>query len=285
MTRNRRKQVAERSQRLLDQDGLRLGGALADIFGANGRRILNRLVVAQSKLQILACLSGHVRGEPEPQEQVLEADLKPQTLWRLGYLQRLQDGRQQFLDELDGRLEAGRGAGVCKAQSEHFSREPKDCAIDRFWRVKSHGPSCRATAFPGLWNVPSRPHRDRERMVCLLLPDVTLLSASGSAFERRTQSSPMPSAEASMAPQRNAAGAGESGSCGRERCRRRAIIRHGGGARRRTLAASRLLSEMARCTEQECKRAQRYGASLYRHLPIEAWRQSGRNSKRDDTRQ
>ena len=157
MTRNRRKQVAERSQRLLDQDGLRLGGALADIFGANGRRILNGLVVAQSKLQILACLSGHVRGEPEPQEQALEADLKPQTLWRLGYLLRLQDGQQQFLDELDGRLEAGCGAGVRKAQSDHFSREPKDCAIDRCWRVKSHGPSCRATVFPGCRTI--RPGR------------------------------------------------------------------------------------------------------------------------------
>ena len=107
MTRNRRKQVAERSQRLPDQDGPSLGGALVDIFGAIGRRILNGLVVAQSKPQILACLSGHVRGEPELQERVLEADLKPQALWRLGDLVRRQDGLQQFLDELDGRLEAG----------------------------------------------------------------------------------------------------------------------------------------------------------------------------------
>ncbi len=58
LSRYRRKLVGERSRarnrihKTLDHDGLRLGGALSDIFGRNGRKIL-------------ASLSGHVRHKRE----------------------------------------------------------------------------------------------------------------------------------------------------------------------------------------------------------------------------
>lgn len=55
LSRYRRKLVGERSRarhrvhKTLDHDGLRLGGALADIFGANGRRILDGLAAGRSR--------------------------------------------------------------------------------------------------------------------------------------------------------------------------------------------------------------------------------------------
>ena len=53
LTRYRRTLVAERSRtrnrvhKTLDHDGLRLGGILSDIFGVNGRRILDGLVAGR----------------------------------------------------------------------------------------------------------------------------------------------------------------------------------------------------------------------------------------------
>ena len=59
LTRYRRKLVDERSRarnrvhKTLDHDGLRLGGVLSDIFGVNGRRILDGLVAGHSPRYIL----------------------------------------------------------------------------------------------------------------------------------------------------------------------------------------------------------------------------------------
>ena len=63
LSRYRRKLVGERSRarnrvhKTLDHDGLRLGGALSDIFGRNGRKILDGLVAGHDQAAILA----HVR--------------------------------------------------------------------------------------------------------------------------------------------------------------------------------------------------------------------------------
>ena len=67
MTHNRRKQVAERSrarnrvQKLLDRNGLHLVGVLSDIFGANGRRVLDGLADGIPSERILAGLTRYVR--------------------------------------------------------------------------------------------------------------------------------------------------------------------------------------------------------------------------------
>ncbi|MCY4595492.1 MAG: transposase [Bryobacterales bacterium] len=59
LSRYRRKLVGERSRarnrihKTLDHDGLRLGGALTDIFGLNGRKILAGLAAGRSKAAIL----------------------------------------------------------------------------------------------------------------------------------------------------------------------------------------------------------------------------------------
>ena len=65
LTRCRRKLVAERSRnrnrvhKTLDRDGLRIGGVLTDIFGVNGRRILDGLAAGRAPRDILDGLTHH----------------------------------------------------------------------------------------------------------------------------------------------------------------------------------------------------------------------------------
>ena len=83
LTRYRRKLVGERSRarnrvhKTLDHDGLRLGGVLTDIFGVNGRRILDGLVAGHSPRHILAELTHHVAAKLEPLAKALAATLNP----------------------------------------------------------------------------------------------------------------------------------------------------------------------------------------------------------------
>ena len=67
LSRHRRKLVARRSQvrnqaqKVIDRGGVRIGAVLTDIFGKNGRRILDGLVDRLKSTDILASLSSHVR--------------------------------------------------------------------------------------------------------------------------------------------------------------------------------------------------------------------------------
>ena len=67
LSRHRRALVARRSrlrnqtQKILDRSGVRIGGVLSDVFGRNGRRILDGLLARKDPADILASLSGHVR--------------------------------------------------------------------------------------------------------------------------------------------------------------------------------------------------------------------------------
>ena len=85
LVRYRRTLVAEGSRarnrihKTLDHDGLRLGGVLSDIFGANGRRILDGLVAGQPPAGILTGLSHHVRAKLEPLARALAVTLDPVT--------------------------------------------------------------------------------------------------------------------------------------------------------------------------------------------------------------
>ena len=89
LTRYRRTLVAERSRnrnrvhKTLDHDGLRLGGILSDIFGVNGRRILDGLVAGHPPGRILAGLTTHVQAKLEPLAQALAAALDPLALLKL----------------------------------------------------------------------------------------------------------------------------------------------------------------------------------------------------------
>ena len=86
LTRYRRKLVGERSRnrnrvhKTLDHDGLRVGGVLSDIFGLNGRRILDGVLAGDPTHVILAGLTNHVRTKLEPLAQALAAALDPTAL-------------------------------------------------------------------------------------------------------------------------------------------------------------------------------------------------------------
>ena len=60
-----RSRVRNRVQKVLDRSGIRIGGVLSDIFGLNGRRILDGLVARRPRTEILDSLSRHVRSRLE----------------------------------------------------------------------------------------------------------------------------------------------------------------------------------------------------------------------------
>ena len=101
-----RARVRQRLQKTLDHDGLRLGGVLTDILGANGRRILDGLCAGRSPERILAGLTRHVQGKRDELELALAAPLDPDALWRLGVLLDDFDAATARLSELDARTEA-----------------------------------------------------------------------------------------------------------------------------------------------------------------------------------
>ena len=109
LTRYRRTLVAERSRarnrvhKTLDHDGLRLGGILSDIFGVNGRRILDGLVAGQPPDRILAGLT-HVQAKLEPLAQALAATLDPLALLKLQMQLDALDRAAAALSVLDTRI-------------------------------------------------------------------------------------------------------------------------------------------------------------------------------------
>ena len=113
LSRYRRKLVAERSRtrnrvhKTLDHDGVRLGGALVDSFGKNGRRSLDGLAAEQPPAAILRSLTGHVRPQRELLEPVLEAHLDAHGVWQLRDLLEAHDRVNASIERLDRRLQAG----------------------------------------------------------------------------------------------------------------------------------------------------------------------------------
>ncbi len=101
--RYRRQLVANRArvrnhlQKTLDQDGLRLGGVLTNLFGVNGRHVLDGLAQGQSIESILAGLTRHVRAKLQLLAQTLEANLSSTSLWMLA-------GQLDDFDTVTGRI-------------------------------------------------------------------------------------------------------------------------------------------------------------------------------------
>ena len=71
----RRSQVRNQAQKVIDRGGVRIGAVLSDIFGANGRRVLDGLVNRIDPNDILASLSGHVRHKLDPLGDALNLTL------------------------------------------------------------------------------------------------------------------------------------------------------------------------------------------------------------------
>ena len=72
--------------KVLDRSGCRIGGVLTDIFGKNGRLIIDGFIEAQSRTTILDPLSGHVRRKLELLEYALSWSLSSTDRTLLGDL-------------------------------------------------------------------------------------------------------------------------------------------------------------------------------------------------------
>ena len=83
VSRLRRQIVAERSRarnrthKILDRAGIRTSSVLSNLFGVNGRTILNGLVACTSREAILASLSHHVQRHHEMLYDALSHSLTP----------------------------------------------------------------------------------------------------------------------------------------------------------------------------------------------------------------
>ena len=71
MSRQRRILVGQRStvrnrvQKIIDRAGVRIGGILSNVFGVNGRKILDGLAQGTAREAILASLTSHVANKLE----------------------------------------------------------------------------------------------------------------------------------------------------------------------------------------------------------------------------
>lgn len=92
VSRQRRKTIQARTSchnrihKLLDRKGLPLGGILSDIFGMNGRRILNGLRDGLGQDVIMASLTFHLRRKFKALNEVLATPLNEVDRWLLGDL-------------------------------------------------------------------------------------------------------------------------------------------------------------------------------------------------------
>ena len=113
LSRHRRTLVAERSRvrnratKVVDRSGARLGGVISDIFGMNGRRILDGLVQRRGRDAILDSLSRHVRAKLDRLGDALCATLSDADRVVLGDLLRQHDTVERRIADLDRHLATG----------------------------------------------------------------------------------------------------------------------------------------------------------------------------------
>ena len=72
-----RSRARNRTHKILDRAGIRASGVLSNLFGVNGRTILNGLVAGASREAILASLSHHVQRHHEMLYDALSQSLTP----------------------------------------------------------------------------------------------------------------------------------------------------------------------------------------------------------------
>ena len=94
-----RSTVRNRVQKIIDRAGVRIGGILSDIFGVNGRKILNGLAQGTAREAILASLTGHVANKLEGLGEALTLSLGDNDRFMLNDL-------LEEHDALEARIEA-----------------------------------------------------------------------------------------------------------------------------------------------------------------------------------
>ena len=113
LTRYRRTLIGQRSRvrnrvhKVLDRSGVRVGGVLSDVFGANGRRILDGLAQGLDHDAILASLSHHVAHKLDRLGDALRLSVSAVERLLLCDLLREHDALQQRIQGLDCDINAG----------------------------------------------------------------------------------------------------------------------------------------------------------------------------------
>lgn len=113
MNRHKRKLVSQRSgarnrvQKVIDRGGARIGGVLSDVFGTNGRRILDGLAKGVGSEAIIASLSSHVSGKVADLENALGAKLSPSDCLILGDLLLEHDSLEERIRKIDREISRG----------------------------------------------------------------------------------------------------------------------------------------------------------------------------------
>ena len=67
--------MRNRVQKIIDRVGVRIGGILSNVFGVNGRKILDGLASGTSREVILASLTRHVAHKLEGLDEALSLSL------------------------------------------------------------------------------------------------------------------------------------------------------------------------------------------------------------------
>ena len=102
-----RARMRNRIHKILDAAGVRVGGILSDLFGANGLRILEGLDSGLAPEHILKRLSHHVRAHYQPLCDALSAELSPQSRFMLhDQLKAFHDASGRIA-HYDGEIERG----------------------------------------------------------------------------------------------------------------------------------------------------------------------------------
>ena len=113
LSRHRRQVVKDRSrvrnrvQKVLDRTGMRIGGILTDVFGMNGRRIIDGLVRGLTKRQILDSLSNHVRRKKDALDDAMAVKLPDTDRFMLSSLVEQHDFLDQQVAESNAQIESG----------------------------------------------------------------------------------------------------------------------------------------------------------------------------------
>ena len=102
-----RRRVRNRVQKILDRSGVRVGGVFSDVFGANGRRILDGLARGCDPDAVLASLSHHVAHKLERLGDALRLKLSTVERRVLCDLLREHDGLQERIQGLDRDIDTG----------------------------------------------------------------------------------------------------------------------------------------------------------------------------------
>ena len=99
--------MRNRAGKVVDRSGARVGGVISDIFGMNGRRILDGLVDRLGRDAILETLSSHVRDKVDRLGDALTAAMSDADRVVLGDLLRQHDAVERRIGALDREIAKG----------------------------------------------------------------------------------------------------------------------------------------------------------------------------------